>query len=103
MANTRKRHGSDFKAKVALAAVRAEGTVAELSGRYGVHASQIHAWKKTLLDGIGSLFARGQATGKDDAAANDALMAPLFEKIGQLTVERDPGSVAVAETGETLS
>jgi len=35
------------------------------------------------------LFARGQATGKDDAAANDALMAPLFEKIGQLTVERD--------------
>ncbi len=89
MANTRKRHGSDFKAKVALAAVREEGTVAELSGRYGVHASQIHAWKKTLLDGIGSLFARGQASGKDEVAANEALMAPLFEKIGQLTVERD--------------
>ena len=78
MANTRKRHGSDFKAKVALAAVREEGTVAELSGRYGVHASQIHAWKKTLLDGMGSLFARGQANGKDDAACEGKLLRHAF-------------------------
>jgi len=88
MANVRKKHGVDFKAKVALAAVREDSTVAELSSRYGVHASQIHAWKKTVLDGVGSLFAKGRDT-SDTAAADDARLAKLYEKIGELSVERD--------------
>jgi transposase len=90
MANVRKKHGVDFKAKVALSALREDGTVAELSSRYGVHASQIHAWKKTALDGVPSLFARGTAeTSGPAAAADEARLALLYAKIGELTVERD--------------
>ena len=81
-ANTRKKQGAEFKAKVALAAIREEG-VAELSSHFGVHASQIHAWKKTALEGAASLFARS------GGAADEARLATLYEKVGQLTVERD--------------
>ena len=89
MTNVRKKHGVEFKAKVALSAVREDSTVAELSSRYGVHASQIHAWKKTVIDGVGSLFAKGKGSASDTASADDARMAKLYEKIGELTIERD--------------
>jgi hypothetical protein len=50
-----------------------------------VHASQIHAWKKTLLDGTAGLFALNKAAANGGEAAAEAQMAPLYEKIGQLT------------------
>ena len=51
MKQSRQKHSAAFKAKVALAAIKGDRTVGELAGEYGVHPSQIHAWKKALLDG----------------------------------------------------
>ena len=87
MANVRKRHGAASKAKVALAALREEGTVAELSSRFGVHASQIHAWKKIALEELVLLF--GKDKGGHEVQADETKLAELHQKIGELIVERD--------------
>jgi transposase len=84
MKNTRTKHTPAFKAKVALAAIREDETVAQLSRRFGVHAGQIHKWKKHFLEQAAGVFTRD--AGPTDTSSREE---ELLRKIGELTVERD--------------
>ena len=88
MGNIRKKHNAEFEAKVALAAIREEGTVAELASKYAVHASQVHAWRKAVEDGVAALF-EGDKKAARTEAADKTRLTELHAKIGQLTMERD--------------
>ena len=57
----RKQHHPEFKAKVALEALKGEETVSELASRFGVHPTMIHQWKRALLEGASGVFERGEA------------------------------------------
>ncbi|MBB5720243.1 transposase [Stakelama sediminis] len=86
MKTTRKRYGAEFKAKVALEAIRGDLTLAELAAKHGVHHTMITVWKRQAIDGMASTF-----SGAGDAAkaASNAEVDKLHAKIGQLLVERD--------------
>ena len=86
MKRTRKKHSAGFKAKVALAAIKGDRTIAELAGKFGVHPNQIHNWKKQLLDRAVSVFEGGASA---EGSTNEAQVDLLYRQIGQLKVEND--------------
>jgi len=87
MKQTRKKHNAAFKAKVALAAVRGDRTIAELASAFGVHPNQIYNWKKQMLDGAVSVFEGGGAAA--EGTVSEAQVGLLYRQIGQLKVEND--------------
>lgn len=86
MAGKRKSHSVSFKAKVAIAAVREQETVAQLSSRYAVHSlAASHQWKRHLLEGAEGLFGTVGRPRKGDT--DEVSVDELYEQIGRLKME----------------
>jgi len=94
MKRPRRNHSAAFKAKVALAALKGEATLAELSEKFDIHPNQITQWKSQLLDHAADVFA---TAGEKQAAAPD--LKALHAKIGQLALENDFLEGALTKAG----
>jgi transposase-like protein len=81
-----KKYTASDKAKIALEAIKGDMTYAQISSKYSVHSTQIHKWKKILVDGMTGIFQQSPA--KVDTE-KEQLIEELYKQIGQLAVERD--------------
>jgi transposase-like protein len=86
MAKKRKIHSPEFKAKVALEAIKEMKTASELASQYHVHPTQISTWKKQALENFVESFRRGNSVKQK---TEQELTAPLYEEIGRLKMELD--------------
>ena len=85
MSRKRRTHSPDFKAKVALAAIKGDETLSELARRYQINANLIVKWKKLLLENSGEVFASGKGLAPDRESEIKSLQA----RIGEITMEND--------------
>jgi transposase len=83
---TRRRFTGEFKARVALEALRGDKTVQEIAARHKVHPNQVSTWKCQAVDGLSEVFSNGADHERQD---HETEVRDLHAKIGQLTVERD--------------
>ena len=96
MKRTRRNHSAAFKAKVALAALKGDKTLTELSQQFDVHVNQITLWKSQLLERASEVFA---STAERREAAGPSVKE-LHAKIGQLAMENDFLAGALGRSGE---
>jgi transposase-like protein len=82
----RKKRSDDFKARVALDALKGQKTINELASEYGIHPNQIGQWKKKLIEGSSDIFSRGK---NREAESHEAERDRLYQQIGKLQVEVD--------------
>ena len=86
MGTVRRRHSSEFKARVALEAVKGQKTLNELATEFGVHPVQIAHWKRQLVEASPAAFEGG---GSRKERGQEQLIEQLYQQIGQLKVEVD--------------
>ena len=86
MATQRNHYGADFKARVALEALKGHKTINELVSHFGVHPTQINKWKKQSQNELPQIFSNRHEKREQD---HEALQAQLYQQIGQLKVELD--------------
>ena len=83
----RRRHDPEFKARVALEALKGVKTIQQIAKDYQVHPVQVSEWKKTMTEGATGIFGPGK--GKTEGGDFEQERSSLHSKIGQLTVEVD--------------
>ena len=94
MSRKRRNHSNAFKAKVALAAVKGDRTMAELADQFQIHPNQIQTWKKKLIQDAEEVFEKGYSRKHHD----EGQIKELHAKIGELAMEKDFLSKALGRT-----